>query len=406
MLFIWDLHIKTDMKDIIFEKLENILNKTDKKNIIFLGDFVYHFAYNPQIIWEFFDIILKYANNWKKIYILAWNHDYIKSHFIFSEAEKLTNLTELPTLHIISQPKVQIIGDKKILFLPFYTRIAKEEEFSQIDKKIKKLKNHKNKELIKNLFFTAYNCWKQDNKNMKISWSINLDLALNLLENENISMIIHHFYTENTQFPGQFSKFSFKNIALSSEIFKFDGEIISWHLHKWFKHKNYTCIWSFWNTSPLEENDIKVVYNYPDNFQEIIINPYITFEVYKKDKITKENILKKWKYIEKESETLLWKKIIKENFDIKKVNLVVKSKEDINIDETLNLDLLDNVKDIKFRQISKKNINNILQDLEVNKDKLSSSFQSWKELARYYIEKKYPENKEKYFKILEELKLI
>jgi len=106
MLFIWDLHIKTDIKDTIFKKLEDILNKTDKKNIIFLGDFVYHFAYNPLVIWEFFDIILKYANNWKKIYILAWNHDYIKSHFIFSEVEKLTNLTKLPNLNIISHPKV------------------------------------------------------------------------------------------------------------------------------------------------------------------------------------------------------------------------------------------------------------------------------------------------------------
>jgi len=406
MLFIWDLHIKTDIKDTIFEKLENILSKTDKKNIIFLGDFVYHFAYNPQVIWEFFDIILKYANNWKYIYILAWNHDYIKSHFIFAEVEKLTNLTKLPNLNIISNPKIQTIENKKVLFLPFYTRIAKEEEFSQIDKKIKNLKNYKHKELIKNLFFTAYTCWKQDDKNMKISWSINLDLVWYLIENEDIDLIIHHFYTENTQFPGQFAKFSFKNIALSSKIFKFNGKIISGHLHKWFKHKNYTCVGSFWNTSPLEENDIKIVYNYPNKFQQVIINPYISFEVHEKDKITKEDILKKWNEVEEETKALLWKKIEKEKLDIKKVNLIIKSKENINIDETVNLDLLDNIKDIKFRQISKKNINNILQDLEINQDNLSSSFQSWKELTKNYIERKYPKNKEKYFKILEELELI
>lgn len=405
MLFIWDLHIKTDIKDKIFKKLEDILNQTSAKNIIFLGDFVYHFSYNPQVIWEFFDLVLKYANNWKKIYLIAWNHDYIKSHFIFSELEKLTNLTNLENLNIISWPKIQTIKDKKILFLPFYTRIAEEEEFSIIDKKIKELKNHKHKDLIKNLFFTAYTCWKEDNKNMKISWSINLDLVSKLIENEDIEIIVHHFYTENTQFPGQFAKFSFKNIALSSEIFKFNGQVISWHLHKAFKHKNYTCVWSFWNTSPLEENDVKVVYTYPNNFKEIIINPYISFEIKKDEKITEEKILKKWNQIEIEAENLLWTKIEKEKLDIKKVNLIIKSKESINIDEVVSLKLLDKIKDIKFKQISK-NINNIINDLEINQEKLSSSFQSWQELAKTYIEKKYPEDKEKYFKILEELDLI
>lgn len=405
MLFIWDLHIKTDIKDKIFKKLEDILNQTSAKNIIFLGDFVYHFSYNPQVIWEFFDLVLKYANNWKKIYLIAWNHDYIKSHFIFSELEKLTNLTNLENLNIISWPKIQTIKDKKILFLPFYTRIAEEEEFSIIDKKIKELKNHKHKDLIKNLFFTAYTCWKEDNKNMKISWSINLDLVSKLIENEDIEIIVHHFYTENTQFPGQFAKFSFKNIALSSEIFKFNTQVISWHLHKAFKHKNYTCVWSFWNTSPLEENDVKVVYTYPNNFKEIIINPYISFEIKKDEKITEEKILKKWNQIEIEAENLLWTKIEKEKLDIKKVNLIIKSKESINIDEVVSLKLLDKIKDIKFKQISK-NINNIINDLEINQEKLSSSFQSWQELAKTYIEKKYPEDKEKYFKILEELDLI
>lgn len=406
MLFIWDLHIKNDIKDTIFKKLEDILGKTLEKDIIFLGDFVYHFAYNPKVIWEFFDIVLKYSNNWKKIYLLAWNHDYIKSHFIFAEAEKLTNLTKLENLNIISNPRIQSIRDKKVLFLPFYTRIAQEEEFSIIDKKIKDLENHKHKELIKNLFFTAYTCWKEDDKNMKMSWSINLDLVSYLIENEDLNMIVHHFYTENTKFPWQFAKFSFRNIALSHEIFKFDGDIISGHLHKAFKHKNYTCVWSFWNTSPLEENDIKVVYTYPNNFKEIIINPYISFEIKKDEKVTKEKISNKWKDIEKENEELLWKDIEKEKIDIKKVNLIIKSKEDINIDQTVSLDLLSNIKDIQFRQITKKNINNIINDLEVNQDKLSSSFQSWKEFAKDYIEKKYPESKEKYFKILEELDLI
>ena len=87
---------------------------------------------------------------------------------MFAEAEKLTNIADLP-LHIISQPQIQTIEDKKVLFFPFYTRIAEEEEFIQVDKKIKSLKNHKHKDLLLNLFVVAYQNWKEDDKNLKIS---------------------------------------------------------------------------------------------------------------------------------------------------------------------------------------------------------------------------------------------
>jgi len=139
MLFIWDLHFKTDKKEDIFWKLTDILNKTNSKDIIFLWDYIYHSVYNPNLLWDFFDLCLKYSKEWKNIYILAGNHDYVKWHFVFSEAEKLANITNLP-LHIISKPQIQKIGNKKVLFFPFYTRIAEEEEFVQIDKKIKSLK--------------------------------------------------------------------------------------------------------------------------------------------------------------------------------------------------------------------------------------------------------------------------
>lgn len=403
MLFIWDLHIKTDKKKEIFSKLDEIILNTDKENIIFLGDYIYHFAYNPKVLWEFFDLLLNYSQNWKKIYILAGNHDYIKWHFIFSEAEKLANFTWTNQIKIISQPNIEEINWKKILFFPFYTRIAQEEEFSITDKKIKKY-SWENLKLFNNLFFIAYQNFKQENKNQKISWTINLDL-LNFLIDENPEIIVHHFYIANTAFPGQFAKFNFKSIALSEEIFNWPGEIVSWHLHKAFKHKNYTCVGSFWNTSPLEENDTKVVYYYPNKFKQVIINPYISLQEDELENL-EENIKTKWENIIQEMETLLNNKIETENLDFKKINLIIKSEKFIDLKEKIPQNLLDKFESIQLRQINKKNIENILNELKTNKENLSYSIESWKQLVKEYIEKKYPDKKEEYFKILEELEII
>ncbi len=406
MLFIWDLHFKTDKKEEIFSKLTDILDKTESKDIVFLWDYIYHSAYNPKILWDFFDLCLDYSKKWKNIYILAGNHDYVKWHFVFAEAEKLTNIADLP-LHIISQPQIQIIENKKVLFFPFYTRIAEEEEFIQTDKKIKSLKNHKHKDLLLNLFVVAYQNWKQDDKNLKISGTVNLDLVKFILENEDIDILVHHFYTVNTAFPGQFAKFSFKNIALSDQLFKADFQIISGHLHKSFRHKNYTCVGSFWNTSPLEENDTKVVFTYPDKFQQVVINPYISFQIENNNEnIEATDIEKKWKEIEAEAEKLLWTKILKDKFDLKKVELVLKSKDFVDVKEILWEKLMNQIKNVKYRQVTWKTIGNILNEIELNHEKLGYSFESWKQLSKEFIEKKYPEKKTEYFKILEELELM
>ena len=405
MLFIWDLHLKTDKKEEIFSKLTDILDNTESKDIVFLWDYIYHSAYNPKILWDFFDLCLDYSKNWKNIYILAGNHDYVKWHFVFAEAEKLTNITDGP-LHIISQPQIQIIDNKKVLFFPFYTRIAEEEEFIQIDKKIKSLKNHKQKDLLLNLFVVAYQNWKEDEKNLKISWTINLDLVKFILENEDIDIFVHHFYTVNTAFPWQFAKFSFKNIALSDQIFKADFQIISGHLHKSFRHKNYTCVGSFWNTSPLEENDTKVVFTYPDKFQQVVINPYISFEIKDNKQIETTELKNKWEDVEAEAEELLNTKILKDKFDLKKVELVLKSKDFVNVKEIVSPELLNKIKNVKYRQITGKTIWNIINELEINHEKLGYSFESWKQLSKDFIEKKYPEKKSEYFKILEELDLM
>jgi len=47
-----------------------------------------------------------------------------------------------------------------------------------------------------------------------------------------------------------------------------------------------------------------------------------------------------------------------------------------------------------------------LNEIELNHEKLGYSFESWKQLAEEFIEKKYPDKKVEYFKVLEELDLL
>ena len=121
MLFIGDLHFKADKKNEIFSKLKEKISSINPSSVIFLWDYIYHFAYNPKVIWEFFDFCLELSKN-KKVYIIAGNHDYIKGHFIFQEAQKALDLANA-NLKIISSPMLENIDNKKVLFFPFFLKL-------------------------------------------------------------------------------------------------------------------------------------------------------------------------------------------------------------------------------------------------------------------------------------------
>ena len=400
MLFIWDLHFKADKKDQIFNKLQEKIFQINPENIIFLWDYIYHFAYNPKIMWEFFDFCLNLSKD-KKVYILAWNHDYIKGHFIFQEVEKALKLAN-SNLKIISQPQIEIINNKKVLFLPFFTNILTEQDFVEVDRLIKSTKLV-DRLILNQIFVKAYQNRKEEDKNLKISWSINLILLKKYIK-YHPDIIIHHFYTENTVFPWQFAKFSFKNIALDKKIFELKIEIISWHLHQSFRYKNYICVGSFWNTSPLEENDTKVVFHYPDKFYQVVINPYISLEDEKFETIDENVIKNTFNQIAKETSKNLQSEIIPDNFDIKQLNLIIKTKNFKQAESKLVPWLVNKISKIQYRQKTKK-LWNIIHQLDINQEQLSISFSSWKSLAKEYIKKKYPENYQEYLEELEQLGL-
>ncbi len=408
MLFIWDLHISSNKKEEIIAKLRETIENSSEKNIIFLGDFVYHFSFDRSAISMLFNLILDFVKKWKNIYVIAGNHDWINNHFIFEEVEKILTLTESKNLHIMSSSTVHKIENKNILFLPFHYKNCSIEDIEKTENKLKKIKDSKIKTTLHNILLEVREMQKSDNKNTNISATINLELVDKLISKK-IDIIVHHFYIAKTKFTGQKAIFSYKHIALTDLIFQLPIQIISGHLHNAFRYKNYSCVGSFWNTTSLEENEIKSVLTInwdKEEFQAIIMNPYIVVNYENEEKIGKKDIDKALQTAIKESETNIGAKLDIKDTDYKKINLVIKSKEFANIKDIVDGTILEKVGEIKQRKYSNKSVQEIMDKLKIDKEELSSSFNAWKDLAKDYIITKYPEEHKEYLKILEDLKIF
>ena len=76
-------------------------------------------------------------------------------------------------------------------------------------------------------------------------------------------IVIHHYYTADTKFPGIKALFGYKDIALSPQwLDDTHLRLISGHIHHSFSYKNYLCIGAIWSTSPLEHNLYQYLFQY------------------------------------------------------------------------------------------------------------------------------------------------
>jgi len=87
MLLIGDIHITSRYKDKILGTLHDWIDRNPgEKNIIFLGDYVYHFSYDRNALLSLYNFFLRLAFEEKKnVYVLAGNHDRLGNAFIFEE---------------------------------------------------------------------------------------------------------------------------------------------------------------------------------------------------------------------------------------------------------------------------------------------------------------------------------
>ncbi|MDD3262656.1 MAG: metallophosphoesterase [Candidatus Absconditabacteria bacterium] len=404
MLLIGDIHITSKHKDRIIQELKKYIeSNSDEQNIIFLGDYVYHFSYDRTALLSLYHFFVELFEQGKNVYILAGNHDRLGNSFVFEEAQKAFQIIQKydtkhkGNLHFITQPTQITIENQSIILFPFMLQIPENQPTQQPD-------------WLKNVQYLE----TSSNKNEQISWKINNCLAT-LLEKYPESLVIHHYYFNKTKLPGQKSQFSYKDIALSQELLDFTNtQFISGHLHQACSYKNYLCTGSIRSTSPLEINQEKFLFQYDTNnntykTKPIRINPYLEFQ--QGTKITEEIIKEaiQGQITNSKNYFLGTQKIEINNSDsipLQYINITIvgDSLDYDHIQEHVNETLLNQIGQIKLKKQSI-NTNELLEKLQLSSQD-NQSFADRKQLLKDYILQKYQGEYGEYETILQELKVL
>jgi|GEM_PF-202140 len=251
MLLIGDIHITTRMTDRIITMLRDFVDAhPTEQNIIFVGDYVYHFAYDRTALFALYEFFVQLFEQGKTVFVLAGNHDRLGDSFVYADVKKAFDLLHAQSdgkLHFITQPQVHTIDGESVLFFPYMIhKISSIPTLAQA--------KTDTEQSIKTQITTLA---ASDNKNEQFSSYIN-SLLLSYTQQYDSLTVIHHYYTNAIQFPGYASRFAFKDIALSEYFLNMEHiRLISGHVHAPFIYKNYCCIGSIWSTSSLEHNTIK-----------------------------------------------------------------------------------------------------------------------------------------------------
>lgn len=455
MLLIWDIHINTRYQDKILTELKTIFSTyPDEKNIIFFGDYVYHFAYDRNALLQLYKLFLELFDQGKTIYILAGNHDRLGSSFVFEEAQKAFDIISkkefgmenIGKVKFITKPILEKIEGEEILLLPFF--LPEEHETNTYSPKNERLKSisdfaallekstnkheafswYINKSLAEQIdkFNQQKNQWNEVFLNdwiIPTTWEIlstnevkwlNISKAV-VYKNPNLT-IFHHYYINGTSFPGQKSKFNYKDIAIHEWFLDIPNiKFISGHLHQPFTHNNYLCLGSVWSTSSLETNQNKYVFQYDTTNKKVtalplMINPQVTIR--SKGTVTETILLTELKainevnkgYFSSPARDITFKEDPKPNLTNISLTLNVEHIDYDKIDELIDPDLRTACKDIRLKK-DMENIDSILSSFKVSSDDLSG-FSDWKNILQMYMQKKFGNDYPKYEKALKELKLL
>lgn len=391
-----------------------------------MGDFVYHFSYDRASLLELYDLFLELYLQGKNLYILAGNHDWLWKSFVFEEGKKafqllqaFTTLPERKTsfpsdisqqeIHFITKPFLLEIEAKQICFLPYMLDIDLQEYPG-----IEQFQDDWYQEQI-----------QTNNKNQILS--AKLHLLIQYFKNQYPELtFIHHYYFDGIAFPGQKSKFSFRDVALSNQWLE-DKQLkfISGHLHQAFYYQNYLCTGSIRASSPLEENQIKGFWKRTDtsfSFYETGINYYFSIDSGQLQSnslfageivpLHTENIKKHHELLEKKlQENLLSLPVdyhFREDLDLKSITLSLRV-EELNyqkMDMFVVPALQHQLQDIKLKK-QQANVDDLLEKLQKpDSAALKEWFWGRIDLLKRFLRKQYPDTYQEYEKILQDLKLV
>jgi len=390
MLLIWDIHITSKVKDQLIEMIRSFVqSQPEEKNLIFLGDFVYHFSYDRSALLALFELFLELYRKGKNLYILAGNHDWLGNSFVFEEGKQVFDLLQKTNgewsqnwnLFFITEPELKEIEGEKVLFLPYCL------DFDE--------KKYPEYESGRSILTDALLQSKEKGEFM--SWRIN-QLVQGFCKKYPDLMLIHHYYTNKEQFPGYRA-----------------SKMISGHLHAPFVYKNYLCVGSIWATSSLENNQIKGLWSLQDgklNFYGQQVVNYLQLDGEKKVEKSDFDLL----YQEMSdqlrnnlasSNIFLFDKFENPSLELKKTVVSLKvaqldyEKVSDNIDDELRMSLAD----FRLKKSTQK-VDDLLQKLQRPEEDALQTFGGWKELLKSYLQTQYGEDYPKYEQILRDLKIL
>jgi hypothetical protein len=404
MLLIWDIHATRKRVDACIDSIQLLVERyPDDDTLVFVGDYVYHFSYDMVALHALFTYWVELVKKWKKLIILAWNHDWIQNQFVFEQAKVAFDLFQSEvqdwSLQYITQPTYIDIQWQDCLLFPFTAKFDTEEvrsEYAELSDS-----SHTKERLswtANSILHTMIDTWKSEH----------------LEHTSKKLLLIHHRYIAGKAFPWQFARFSYQSPALSNHRLDDDRlMIVSWHLHQPFVEKNYCCIWSIWSTSPLEINQQKYLFQFdPEtkkcNAHPSSLNPYLQFT---SEEVAVKSIQQLCEEVDQRSRKhLLW------------WNLVVEVHErlwDISLsDTTLTLitdahDGLQSVPDsikqavgtVRIKQ-SKETLETLISTMQDSSLLLDESFADWKTLLWEFLKAKFGDKAEQYQKDLEKLEVI
>ena len=384
-----------------------VQSQPEEKNLIFLGDFVYHFSYDRSALLALFELFLELYRKGKNLYILAGNHDWLGNSFVFEEGKQVFDLLQKTNgewsqnwnLFFITEPELKEIEGEKVLFLPYCL------DFDE--------KRYPEYESGRTVLTDALLQSKE--KGELMSWKIN-QLVQGFCKKYSDLTLIHHYYTNKEQFPGYRASFSYKDVALSEYFLEVPGlKMISGHLHAPFVYKNYLCVGSLWATSSLESNQIKGLWSLKEgklNFYGQQVVNYLQLDGEKKVEKSDFDLL----YQEMSdqlrnnlasSNIFLLDKFENPSLELKKTVVSLKvaqldyEKVSDNIDDELRMSLAD----FRLKKSTQK-VDDLLQKLQRPEEDALQTFGGWKELLKSYLQTQYGEDYPKYEQILRDLKIL
>ena len=384
-----------------------VQSQPEEKNLIFLGDFVYHFSYDRSALLALFELFLEFYGQGKNLYILAGNHDWLGNSFVFEEGKQVFDLLQKTNgewsqnwnLFFITEPELKEIEGEKVLFLPYCL------DFDE--------KKYPEYESGRSILTDALLQSKE--KGELISWKIN-QLVQGFCKKYSDLTLVHHYYTNKEQFPGYRASFSYKDVALSEYFLEVPGlKMISGHLHAPFVYKNYLCVGSLWATSSLESNQIKGLWSLKEgklNFYGQQVVNYLQLDGEKKVEKSDFDLL--YQEISDQlrnnlasSNIFLLDKFENEALDLRKTVVSLKvvqldyEKVSDNIDDELRMSLAD----FRLKKSTQK-VDDLLQKLQRPEEDALQTFGGRKELLKSYLQTQYGEDYPKYEQVLRDLKIL